>query len=528
MAYAYKRKGGWYVGFLDERGVYKQQKSACRTKKDALLFAQDLERKAERVRLNVGEAEPTPVVFSALAEDYLAVEGASRRSSKDIAQRVRDHIIPSEFGEKLAHMVTAADIQKLLNAKAEEGLSPQTRSHLRNHLSAIFRYGIDQARALRGPNPVRAVSKIEVPERAPRALPHEALPALLAAAPDEFRGILAVALFSGLRKGEILGLKTTDILFDQGLIIVERSYNNATTKSGRGRAVPIVEALAPYLALELGRTRSEWLFPNERGEMRTRDCDLAAIFKRTLVRAGLVVGFDHICRRCRTKVRRESDVREKCQKCGMTLWPKGIPQNFAFKDARSTLGTFAYERTGDLRFVQKILGHSRIEVTDRRYAQFRPEHLLQQARKMNASATYPALTNNSPHARHDVGAIGQPLDMVTTVTARSRGLEPLTSGVTGRRELSVVVGSGRVSSSSSGVNATALSVDVGLNRAESVPLAYPGLTENESLLSVSETADLLGVTPQRVYQLVNTGKLPSHRAGPSVRIPASAVRNYQR
>lgn len=49
-----------------------------------------------------------------------------------------------------------------------------------------------------------------------------------------------------MRKGELCGLRWTDVDLDRGLISVRRSYRS-TPKSGKGRHVPINPRLAPVL-----------------------------------------------------------------------------------------------------------------------------------------------------------------------------------------------------------------------------------------------------------------------------------------
>lgn len=90
-----------------------------------------------------------------------------------------------------------------------------------------------------------------------------------------------------------------------------------------------------------------------------------------------------------------------CPRCSFRLWPRALPPALRFHDLRSTFGTHAYEATGDVRFVQAVLGHSDPRLTEERYSALRNQRLLEQGRRLSfgtvpatgiASATYPALT----------------------------------------------------------------------------------------------------------------------------------------
>jgi integrase len=58
--------------------------------------------------------------------------------------------------------------------------------------------------------------------------------------------MLATAIYAGLRKGELFGLRWTDLALDAGRIDVNRSYR-LLPKSGKARHLPIHPALGPIL-----------------------------------------------------------------------------------------------------------------------------------------------------------------------------------------------------------------------------------------------------------------------------------------
>lgn len=58
--------------------------------------------------------------------------------------------------------------------------------------------------------------------------------------------VMALALFTGMRKGEVFGLQWDDVDFIQGTITITRSYDGPT-KTGRARSVPIHDYLEKLL-----------------------------------------------------------------------------------------------------------------------------------------------------------------------------------------------------------------------------------------------------------------------------------------
>ena len=88
--------------------------------------------------------------------------------------------------------------------------------------------------------------------------------ALIEALPEADRAVWATAMYAGLRRGELRGLRWSDIDLDGGLIRVERGWDDsdgeieAKTRAGR-RSVPILSRLRRELVahkLRTGRRRS--------------------------------------------------------------------------------------------------------------------------------------------------------------------------------------------------------------------------------------------------------------------------------
>lgn len=155
-------------------------------------------------------------------------------------------------------------------------------------------------------------------------------------ASEEVRTAIWIALYTGLRRGEILKLVPEDIGRDN------LKVQAGNTKTLRYREVPIVPAARPWL----------------------RKIPLGLNFE------GLKTGF----RRARVK-------------CGM--------QHVTFHDLRRSCGTILLQSGAPMEVVSRILGHSSTKVTEQRYAFFDKGELGRAMRK----AFTPILTPTRPKGR---------------------------------------------------------------------------------------------------------------------------------
>jgi integrase len=128
-------------------------------------------------------------------------------------------------------------------------LSIRTMSHLKHFLSGIFRYAI-RTGFLNGTNPVRdaVLPKAKAPLET-HAYSLEEVLTMIELLPDPVRTIVAVAGFTGLRRGELRGLEVGD--YTAGVLIVRRSIwkkivGEPKGKRGRG-AVPVIPWLEKIL-----------------------------------------------------------------------------------------------------------------------------------------------------------------------------------------------------------------------------------------------------------------------------------------
>jgi integrase len=189
-------------------------------------------------------------------------------------------------------------------------------------------------------NPMAIVERPRLPRRAGiDVFSREEVMALVAAAENEQDGALYLtAAFTGLRLGELLGLRWEDVDFASDAIRVRRNWTagrEGTPKSGRARAVPITRDVAAALQRMRGRDRFT-------GQMDLVFCDAL----------GRHLGYKSLSER----------YRESLHRAGL--------RRLRFHDLRHTFGTHAI-RAADPREVMEWMGHADLQTTQK-YLAYKP------------------------------------------------------------------------------------------------------------------------------------------------------------
>ncbi|MDZ4662059.1 MAG: site-specific integrase [Pseudomonadota bacterium] len=172
-----------------------------------------------------------------------------------------------------ANQISRADIRDLYIRLDQDGHSRSMQQKMRSAFNGIFNWAID-TRLVRGiyQSPAQGVSLIGRKEDSvPEILTANEIRKLLKCAMDlnhPWYSIWAVAVFTGMRQGELHALEWSDIDFDNKLIYVHKSYDtktrkvNPTTKGGWWRHIDMSSELETLL-IELRATSEgrNWVLP---------------------------------------------------------------------------------------------------------------------------------------------------------------------------------------------------------------------------------------------------------------------------
>ena len=184
--------------------------------------------------------------------DHLDALGRKRSTLGDYESFLRVHLAPY-FGETVLERIGRAEVEGFVAAKRREGKATKSVLNYLGLLHSIFAYA--ERRGLARGNPVKLVDKPRPGGADPdiRFLDEAELDALIAAVPDDARGPMERSLYigaamTGLRQGELLGLRWRDIDWSAGRVRVRQSYVRGefgTPKSKRSsRSVPLADRVA--------------------------------------------------------------------------------------------------------------------------------------------------------------------------------------------------------------------------------------------------------------------------------------------
>jgi len=374
------RDGRYILRWTDGKGRRRFRASKAETKTEAKRLLRELERQAERQRFGIDPLPSDTTMTLAEVCQWWLDHRCPKASVETERLRLGRHVLTRPIGRLSLPRVTSERVEALLVDLEKAGASPASVNKLRSVLHTVFSRA-RKAQLWVGNNPIADVATRRVPKRAYVTLCADEVPTLLSHVDEEWRNLFAAALYTGLRKGELCGLLKTDVDFPNRTLTVARSYDRNTTKGGHVDAIPIAEALVPYLEDAIARSPSVWVFPSPDGSMRTEQSDPQKVLRTALARAGMVEGYEHVCRRCKARGRSGHTTRHpdsalrRCGQCGMKLWPRALPRRMRFHDLRHATATLLLRAGVDPHRVQRILRHTDIRVTLGTYGHLQVEDL---------------------------------------------------------------------------------------------------------------------------------------------------------
>ena len=168
---------------------------------------------------------------------------------------IRKHLVPY-FGQMHMNAITTADVQRFYNQHAH-----QARSTVRTMgilLHGIFESAIEDGLCTINPTRSKRLTMTQR-KKVREALPLEHAQDIIAGLPKlepKDRLLVALLIFTGIRRGEALGLQWADIDFERKLISIKRSvrfvgnkgYIGPTKSSAGVRLIPLSPQLEEVLA----------------------------------------------------------------------------------------------------------------------------------------------------------------------------------------------------------------------------------------------------------------------------------------
>lgn len=321
-----------------------------------------------RTPSNVKLCQAADALLAGMADGTIGTRSGGRYKPSVIRSyeaSLRLRLLP-EFGDRRLADVSRADVQDLADRLTGAGLTASSVSNALDPLRVIYRRAL--RRDLVTSDPTKGLELRRPDGRRDRIASPEEARELLAALPDEDRALWATALYAGLRRGELRGLRWSDVDLEGRMLRVERGWDDREgAQAGKSRAahraVPILELLAPELAahkLRTGRAGDDLVFGRT----------ASAAFVPSTVRLRALGAWD----RENARRLREAADPESVQ----LLAPLGL------HEARHTYASLMIAAGANLKIVQSVMGHAAIAMTLDTYGHLMPGSLDAAAAAANA------------------------------------------------------------------------------------------------------------------------------------------------
>ena len=316
----------------------------------------------------------------AYVQDDVSANWYARKSDM-----IRIHIDP-DIGRKKMQQLTHSDIKEFYRKLAKSGnkhkarnetgeravtvgLSAGTIKHIHNILKAAFRQAVEDGIIGDKENPMKKVKAPKVVKRRiPKTLPKEDISKYLEQlSAHRLYVAFVLALGSGLRRGEVLGLYWTDIDMETGLLTVNTQLQRIVPEEG-GSSLELTEVLKTD-----GSARSLYLpafVLNELQAHKNRQEQEKLLAGSAYHNEGLV-----FCQSCGKRL----DTRRLYELHCRALNKAGL-EHIAFHDLRHTFATLLIERGENIKTVQELLGHADVSTTLNTYT-----HVLDKMKAASAA-----------------------------------------------------------------------------------------------------------------------------------------------
>lgn len=347
----YQRSDGLWRGTAslgwDEKGRRRRKAVYAKTKAELLT------------KLN--EITPGPEAASAYdaqrgsvkdhLERWLASKARIRPSTRRLYELViRVHLVPAIGKLTLGALTRHGVIESLVARLKQDDVGDRTIEVCLLVLKASLRRAV-RRRLL----PFNPVDDVEAPRPAKRVMQTWSDAHVRAflddVAGDRHHALYILALTTGMRQGELLGLRRADVDLDRGFVSVAKQRTADPTKTaGSRRRINLSniarDALrAHFVRLDEDDVDSELAFPSEAGTV---------INPRNLVLRSFDPAIAH--------------ANEELKKKGQTL---RIPR-IRFQDLRHTCATLLLERGVHPKLVAEMLGHASVKITLDTYSHVTP------------------------------------------------------------------------------------------------------------------------------------------------------------
>jgi integrase len=288
-----------------------------------------------------------PLAFSVLVDRYVNEHAALHKKPRSYLRNVASaKVLKDYFGETLITNIQPADVHAFILNRRDRGKAANTINTEVAHLSHMYTWA--NKLKLTTNHPVKGIGALKTPPRE-RYLSHDEVQQLLNVCTGDVHDMALLALGTGMRASEVLGLDRDRVNVKDRVVIL------LDTKNGDRRIVPLPQRLIDMLTsrpVPLRELFPEWTLPR-----------LEKAFTRAVRAAGL--------------------------------------KNVTFHTLRHTFASHAVMAGVDLHTLAKLLGHRTLQMTQR-YAHLATEHIQAAANRAAEAVFADNVPPQVPHAKKNV------------------------------------------------------------------------------------------------------------------------------
>jgi integrase len=323
----YKRGRVWWMRFNYNGRQIRRPTETTNKKLAEKIHHKVMTQIAEGKWFEVDEASNR--TFEELAEKYEATEFKELKSWQSVQSYLKG--LKQFFGPYTLSDITPALIDEFKQMRKAKGVKPATIVRQLNILKRMFNLAKKRWEWMKEVPPIEMEAKADI--KRIRYLPFDEYHRLLEECEDWLKCIVTVAAWTGLRQGNILGLKQSKVNLTEKTI----SLDGSETKNGEHLIIPIAEPAFKALkeAMKVTHLRSSYVFCQADGKPYHKRAVQRA-FKKTLEGVGI--------------------------------------EDFRFHDLRHCFASWNRQAGVDLDTLADLMGHKDTRMT-RRYAHIGPMHL---------------------------------------------------------------------------------------------------------------------------------------------------------
>ncbi|MBU1355686.1 MAG: tyrosine-type recombinase/integrase [Candidatus Edwardsbacteria bacterium] len=321
----YQRKKVWYIDYIFQGRRFRKRIGS--SKRVAELTLKDIELKIAR-KEHLGIQETNKILFEKYSEEYLKYAKINKSEKSYTLNITNIKALNLFFKGKYLTDIKPQDIESYKEERSKN-LKPASVNRdlacLRHMLNKAIQWGYLLS------NPMKGIKLLKEPPGRLRFLSEEEIKRLLQELPAGSKLIILVAMYTGMRRSEILNLNWSNVDLKNRILVVEK------TKTNERRIIPINDSLFSQLQELSAKKKSEVVFAECRINLRRNFTDA---LKRANVR------------------------------------------DFRFHDLRHTFASYLVMSGASIKVVQQLLGHKDLKMT-MRYSHLSNEHLQEAVGKLN-------------------------------------------------------------------------------------------------------------------------------------------------